>query len=375
MNLIVPHGFEANYTVGFVKGLAACGLRPFVLSSDVESPALERAGIAHRNLRGSTSPGRSALRKALNLLGYQLAVLGQLLRHPGSTVHFTGIFRRELILLEGLWMPLCFRLLSRRYLYTAHNLLPHGYRDSRLMRWVYRYIYAMPHTLIVHTPLMKQQLVEQFGVAPGRVVVSSIGLNEEMPLTGLSRPAARARLGLPADGVLLLMFGKIQRYKGVDLLVQALSQARLPADTRLLVAGAVMDADYWHEVSEQIAASPMAERIHCLAHNIPDEDVEAVFTAADALVLPYRAIDQSGVLFLGWRFGLPVLATDVGAMREYIGAGLGRVADGQDAAALQRLLERHLQAGEPFDAEAIRRHAAGFAWPALCRALVPLYET
>jgi glycosyltransferase involved in cell wall biosynthesis len=374
VNLIVPHGFEPNYTLGFVKGLAANGVQLCVLSSDVEEAALERAGIDQHNCRGSTAPNRSPVDKVLNLLRYQWRLLGQLWRQPGSTVHFTGIFRREFILFEGLWMPLCFRLLSGKYLYTAHNLLPHGSRDSRLHRWIYRYIYALPHVIIVHTPLMKQQLSQQFGVDPQRVVVSSIGLNEEIPLVGLTREAARQRFGLPTGGRLLLCFGKINRYKGVDLLVEAFSRADIPGDVHLLVAGAVMDGAYGGELQSQIMASPRADRIQWLARTIADDEVEACFMAADALVLPYRAIDQSGVLFLGLRFGVPVLATDVGPMREFVGASVGQVADGQDAAALQRLLEQHLNTSPTFDRAEIRRHAAAFGWPVLCQALVPLYE-
>jgi len=84
------------------------------------------------------------------------------------------------------------------------------------------------------------------------------------------------------------------------------------------------------------------ERVLLRDEFIPDEETEVYFKAADALVLPYRDIYQSGVLFLGHSFGLPVLATDVGSLKDEIVEGkTGFVFRPEDPVDLARAIERY----------------------------------
>ena len=102
--LLVPHGFESNYTAGLVRGLCENGVTLRVVTSDADDARLAELGVATLKLRGSLSPDRSLFAKLLNLTTYyvQLTMLVLQRRHP--TIHFSGIFRNELLLIEGLWL-------------------------------------------------------------------------------------------------------------------------------------------------------------------------------------------------------------------------------------------------------------------------------
>ena len=310
MNLIIAHGFEVNYTLGFVRGLAANGVEVCVVSSDDDERALTASGVSNVNLRGSVDPSRSRVSKIRNLLGYYGRLARLLWRRRADTVHFTGMFRNDLFVLEGLVLPPLFRLLSRRYIYTAHNAVPHGKRGKRLYEWVYRFVYAMPHFILVNTEPVKQQLITRLGVASTRIVLTSIGLNEEVPATGLSAEEAKCARGWDGSEKILLLFGKIHPYKGVELLVQSFDRLET-AGTRLVIAGTFQDAGYRRTITGAIAAARRSSQISLEERLIPNEEVESYFKGADLLVLPYTDISQSGVLFLAMRFGLPIVATDV----------------------------------------------------------------
>lgn len=373
MNVIVPHGFETNYTAGFTAGLAACGVDFVVISCDADDRLLAARGIRTMNLRGSITEDRRPIGKAANLLRYYLRLLGFLVAHRGGTLHFTGIFRNDLLLFEGVVLPAMFRLLSRRYLYTAHNVLPHDRGKRVLHRFVYRWIYRLPDTIVVHTALAGERIAEEFGVPRERIRISSIGVNEEVPVTGLGRPEARERLGLPPAAKVLLFFGKIGEYKGLDLLIDA-HERLAHAGLQLLVAGSFSDEGYRSRIHARIAASTQRERIRLHEGHVPNEEVEPFFAAADALVLPYREISQSGLLFLAMRFGVPVVATDVGSMKAWLEPELGLVATTNDASGIAAALERFLAAPDRFDPQRILARGRECRWDDVCRALRPLYE-
>ena len=102
------------------------------------------------------------------------------------------------------------------------------------------------------------------------------------------------------------------------------------------------DSGYWRRIEEVIARSEVRDRVEKRIEFVPDEETELLFKAADVLILPYRHVFQSGVLFLGYSFGLPAIVTDVGSLREEIVEGeTGFVAASPHPAELSRTITRY----------------------------------
>ncbi len=374
LNIIVTGGFEANFTMGFIKGLADNGLELLVVSCDDTAPRLDAAGIKHVNLRGSLEVKRSAGEKLWNLARYYGRLLLLLAHHRGATIHFIGIFRNELILWEGLMLNACFRLFAGRYIYTVHNVLPHSRGQSRFFQRIYRWIYRIPNLLFAHTALAKQQLMADFGVPADKICLTSIGLNEEMPETDLTHAEARRRLGIEEGTPALLFFGKIDEYKGLDLLLEAFARLQ-STNVHLVVAGQFRNTDYRAKIFGQLEQMPGRGRIHLHERFIPNEEAEVFFKGCDSLCLPYRNIYQSGLVFLGPRFGLPIIATDVGSMREFIeGNELGLITTSNDAAGIAEALEKFLSKSDCFSRAGILMRASKYRWSNVCRDLAHFYS-
>jgi glycosyltransferase involved in cell wall biosynthesis len=143
----------------------------------------------------------------------------------------------------------------------------------------------------------------------------------------------------------LLVYGQIARYKGIEHLVEALALlSEQGFRCRVVIAGRVKKNadDYWTSVQELIQRLNVASSILPRIEFIPDDDTEIFFKAADALVLPYTYIFQSGVLFLSYNFGLPVLVADVGCLKESIVEGeTGLAFRSKDAVDLAAVIQRY----------------------------------
>lgn len=372
-NLIVPHDFEVNYVVGFARGLAANGVDLTVLSFDGMDDSLKSAGIPFLNIRGSLDPNRSTQEKAFNLARYYLRLLWTVFRFRGATLHFNGLLTSRIIVFDALLLPFWFWLWSGTYVHTAHNVLPHSRENSRLFRWAYQWIYRFPDAIVAHTDRVAEQLTEEFGVDPKKITVISIGLNEEMAPTQLSPAAARKQLKLPADGPIALFFGKVEPYKGVDQLAEAWGLVRTP-DAHAVVAGWCPDEAYAKKIRAALAASARRDTIEWREGFVPNEDVAALLQACDAVVMPYRNIYQSGVVFLCLRFGMPIVATQVGSLRDYIDADSGVFAPTNDPAGIARALDEFFATRGRFRRDAIAAKAAKYGWPQQCRAIKHLYR-
>lgn len=373
LNLLIPNGFEPNYTIGFARGLADNGVQFTVVSSDETEVRFSAAGIPQANLRGSQDPRRPAWRKAANLGRYYLLLLWMIVRYRGRTIHFNGLLSSRIILIDGLILPIWLRLWAGRYIHTAHNAVPHGRESSRFFRQAYRWIYRFPHTIIVHTEKIASQLESEFGVDRERIVVISIGLNDDVPGTELSVTEARRKLGLPAQGGLALFFGKIEPYKGLDILAEAWGAVRSPG-THLAIAGWCPNAGYAQQIRRAIASSPRAAAIEWREGFVPNEIVAVWLKACDVIILPYRSIYQSGVVFLCLRFGLPIVATNVGSLAEYIDSDSGVITRTNDSAGIAEALDRFFSSRTRFQREEIARRAQKYRWDRQCFAIKHLYR-
>jgi glycosyltransferase involved in cell wall biosynthesis len=192
---------------------------------------------------------------------------------------------------------------------------------------------------------MKDELIADFSIASQRVSVIPFGINNTSPTTALGRRAARERIGLRPSEKTLLFFGQIAPYKGVEYLIAAMANlAKEDRDLRLVIAGRVKPghSSYWNAIQREISRAGLEKFIIQHVRFIPETEVEVYFKAADVAVVPYVEIFQSGVPFLSYSFGLPVIATDVGSLRnDIVEAKTGFLCGRADAADLARAIRSY----------------------------------
>lgn len=368
--ILLAHGFQPEYEAGYANGLARNGCAVTLIGSDMSLADRLDAGVTLLNLRGSQDPARPRWRKATNMLRYWLQCYGYVLRHRGMPVHVIGNFSTGNLRVSWLeaWLT---RLLAGRYAMTVHNLLPHDNHNAR-SALLSRAIYRTAAVCMVHTPRMRAALAADFGVDPERIVVAEHGIDRLLPATPASRAAMRTRLKLGDTDRLILFFGNLSPYKGIDVLLDAFSQIDPGLSVRLLIAGRCRSSALRAALRSQIEASPRRTAIDWLEGYIAAADVAPIFHAADVLAMPYRHIDQSGVVFMALATGLRVVASDVGSLRDYLADGAGRVVPAGDAAALARGIEAALA-----DSHAVAdptAYASRYLWSQTVRPMLAAYS-
>lgn len=327
--VLVSHGYENIYERGFCNGLSDAGM-PFVLiSSDRTDYAGLRPGTKTVNLRGSQEEQRTRWKKLLNLLRYHLRLMTYVVSRRPRVLHLFGLL--DPAPLCGVLEGALFRCLCGTYVLTVHDLLPHD-RHTRWNAYFYGLSFRMAGRLVAHTELMRDQLVARYGVDADRIVVMQHGIE---PRRGV--PAAPQCSN--SDGRFkILFFGKVLRYKGVDVLLSALENFAVPF--HLTIAGGVWDPGLRRELRAQIDAHPQCGSITWEGQFVPEAQIAALFIKADVVVLPYRHIDQSGILFQALRHGAPVVCTRVGALADYVPSEVGEVCAPNDPGDLRRALQR-----------------------------------
>lgn len=155
-----------------------------------------------------------------------------------------------------------------------------------------------------------------------RFPISDIRLFTEHPLyTSFGEPieklTAREHLKLDENGKYLLFFGLIRRYKGLDLLLEAMADPRIKAmNVKLIVAGEYYeDKSYYDEMIQRFG---LKDQLVLHTHFIPGENVGWYFSACDLVTQTYRSATQSGVTAVALQFNKPSLVTNVGGLGEII---------------------------------------------------------
>ncbi|MEO7793826.1 MAG: glycosyltransferase family 4 protein [Thermoanaerobaculia bacterium] len=192
-----------------------------------------------------------------------------------------------------------------------------------------------------------------------------------------SRAEARARLGLEAEGPLALFLGLIRPYKGLDVLLEAFArlQRDLPA-ARLVIAGRA--ASSFRPYARQIERLRLGERVHTDLRYLPQSVMADYLTAADLVVLPYRAASQSAVLGAALACDRPVVASAVGGLPEMLPESAdAMLVPAGDVPALARAIGDLLAA--PARAAELGRRAGDaarqrFRWAGAAAATVELYR-
>ena len=188
----------------------------------------------------------------------------------------------------------------------------------------------------------------------------------------VNRDEACRMLDLPADKTLLLFFGFIRDYKGLDLLLKAYAKALVGhPDLRLVVAGEFYNNAQQYKDLEQ--ALGLAGKVIWRSDFIPDDTVRIYFSASDLVVQPYKSATQSGVTQIAYHFEKPMLVTDVGGLAEIVPDGrvgyVCRVDEDDIAAAIGRFAGMDTAQREAAFAGNIKAEKRKYAWSTMTDAI------
>ena len=177
---------------------------------------------------------------------------------------------------------------------------------------------------------------------------------------------ARAKLGLPDTGIVLLFFGIVRQYKGLSVLLQAMAQPELSSlQPALLVAG-----EFWEEKSrylKQAQALGLSGQLRIEDRYILDEEVPLFFSAADLLVAPYTGGTQSGAVKMAMGFGLPAVVSQH-LVDESMAAALGKSIFATPSGSPESLAKALLQAIQAPRGR-VANHYGDNGWESLARIL------
>jgi glycosyltransferase involved in cell wall biosynthesis len=359
VHLVDPSAFTPPYDHALAGALAARGVEVSLITSRFgygETPGASGYTVHERFYRWAPGRPGSAVRRAAKLLQHVPDMLAE--RRAAGTgadlVHFQWL---DVQLIDGGLLPGVPTVL------TAHDVLPREPRTGQ--RRAQSRLYHRVDAVVVHTAHGAQRLVDELGVDPQAVNViphaAFTGLRE---VGGVLPPELAA---VDDDRPVALFFGLLRPYKGLDVLLAAWEGI---GDAQLWVVGMPR-----MDVAALRAAAP--DGVRFVERFVSDAEAVGVLRRADLVVLPYREIEQSGVLASALGLGRPLLLSDVGGFPEVARAGAARSVPAGDASALHdelaQLLGDAARRGE-LSAAATTLADGAWSWDAVAQAHVDLYE-
>ncbi len=346
---LLTGGTDRHYAHGLALSLAAKGVRLDVVGgAAVDGPEMHSTpGLNFLNLRKRRGPQAGAMKKTRRLLAYYARLIAYAWKARPGIFHI--LWNNRIEWFDRTLLMLYYKSLGKKLVVTAHNvnMAKRDRRDSAWNRLTLKIQYRLCDQIFVHTEKMKNELIKDFGVPAKAVTVVPYGINNAVPPAKLTSAEAKHRLGISRFEKTILFFGNVRPSKGLHHLLAAFEELQeKDSRYRLIVAGQPITAypHYWKRTQQ--ALRRLEENGSAILRNefIPDRDIPLYFSAADVLALPYTEIFQSGVLFLGYSFGLPVVATDVGELKKDILEGrTGFLCRPQDPASLAAAIEKYFE--------------------------------
>ena len=363
VHVVDPSAYTPPYDHALCSSLAAAGADVQLYTSHfayapVPTPdGYRRCEFFYRRASDLGSPRARRLAKlaehAPDMLRYRGAA------RAADVVHFQWLTVQQL---DGLLLPSrgATGAARRALVLTAHDILPREAHPGQ--RAAQRRSYGRFDAVVVHSEHGRERLTGELGVPAERVHVIPHGAFAHLAADGAEQTPPPFETDLPV----VLFFGLLRPYKGLDVLLQAW---RGIEGAELWVAGMPR-----MDVAALRARAPASVRFDL--HFINDSELRGYFRRADLVVAPYLQADQSGVLFTALAFGKPIVLSDVGGFPELGDAGAAQVVPAGDAAALHDALARLL--ADPAQRAKLAHGAATaarerYAWPAIARSTLDLY--
>jgi glycosyltransferase involved in cell wall biosynthesis len=362
VQLVDPAAFTPPYDHALAGALARAGTEVELVTCEFPyGPVPREDGYAVRELfyRRSSRPGIGARRRRLlralehilDMRRYRKAA------QTADVVHY-------------MWLPipaLDRRLLApkRPRVYTMHWRLPET--GTRIARTLERLL-AQMDAVVVHSEHGAGRLKADFGVPRSKQRVIPHGAfdyltrqEDEVPLPEELRDV---------KGPVILAFGLVRPYKGTDVLLEAFREIE---GAELWIVGMPrMPMDGLRELASRAPGT-----VRFVDRFVTDPEIPAFMRRADLVVLPYRNIEQSGVLYTALAFGRPLVLSAVGGFPEVAESGAARLVPPEDPGALAEALRELLDdpaARERIAAAAAREAATTYSWDRIGERTQALYR-
>lgn len=271
------------------------------------------------------------------------------------------------------WLPLMgpclgsiLRIVKRnrhtRVVCIADNAIPHEHRPGD--KPFTRYFVKAVDAFVTMSAKVRADLA-LFTNRPVRQVVHPLYDNFG---EALDKREARRQLGLPENARIILFFGFIRNYKGLDLLFRAMNDPAIKASgIKLLVAGEFYEDR--KEYDALVGELGIADQLILKTDFIADSEVRYYLSAADFVIQPYRNATQSGVTPLAYHFEKPMLVTNVGGLPDLVpDRKVGIVTAPEPGAIAAGILELY-KLGEEYFLPHLREEKQQYSWKKLTEAL------
>lgn len=325
MRISIFNSANADYLLGLVSGLANVKEDKIDVLytqeyADIFSPFYNVNFLPINSLKNSRS---TVYLKLWNISRFYFLQIWYLIKQKPRIIHFQWFDRNKFI--DRIILPLISKIRGHKIVITIHNVNT-GKRDncdSWFNTFSLKFLYNRCNHLIVHTEDSKDELKQDFLISPSKISVIKHGMNTRVDQVGLSQAEARNRLQIEEKEQVVLFFGNIDHYKGLDILLESISflSPDFLENFRLIIAGKVKSEEYMKMINGLLEKSDLKDKILAHLKFIDNKDIESYFMASDCVALPYRKIYQSGIIFIAYAFGLPVLASDVGNFRQDVPEG------------------------------------------------------
>jgi glycosyltransferase involved in cell wall biosynthesis len=363
VQLVDPSAFTPPYDRALAAALARAGVEVELATSRfLYGPVPEPEGyrVEERFYRRSAERGLDATaRRAFKLAEHLPDMLRFRRADPAAdVVHYQWLTVPGL---DSLLLPP-----ARPRLITAHYILPP--RPSRRQVARARRVFGRMDAVVAHSEHGARRLREEAGLDPGRVRVIPHGAFDYLTRLPAEAPLPDELEG--AEGPVILFFGLLRPYKGIDTLLRAFR--RVEGAELWVVGNPRMEV----EALRRLAAEAPG-RVRFLTRFVDDAEIPAIFRRADVVVLPYRDAEHSGVLYTGLAFGKPMVLSALGGFPELGEEGAARVVGPEDPDALATALSELTGdegARNELAAAASAAASGRYSWDAVAAQTLALYR-
>jgi glycosyltransferase involved in cell wall biosynthesis len=364
VRLVDPPAYTPPYDHSLAAALARAGASVQLSTSrpTYDAPVADGFDVCEDFYRRAMARDRSTgARRARRLAEH----LPDMLRHRREGGRSADVVHYQWLTLEAVDWALLARGVPR--VLTSHNVLRRG--AGRLREQGPRRVANAVDGIVVHTRAGARAMADRYAADPAKVHVIPHGAFDYLARQPHEAPLPPELAGV--EGPVVLCFGVLRPYKGVDVLIEAF---RGVGGAELWIVGRP-----WMDVEPLRAAAARAGgTVRFVDRFVAEDELPAYFRRADVVALPYRDIDQSGVLYTALAFGKAIVASAIGGFSEVADdhAALVAVPPGEPAA-LAAALSHLLADGDARAAQEGRAAAAAagpYSWDEAARLTLALYE-